>query len=106
MGMDQKIVFPLEKLPPWPQLADHSKAVWCSADRRSALTRAKAGEHINTPSTCANPVQQHYAAGESIGVNATPILILPDGELVRGYVPAQPLAARLAQIASGKTASR
>jgi hypothetical protein len=23
MGMDQKIVFPPEKLPPWPQLVDH-----------------------------------------------------------------------------------
>jgi thiol:disulfide interchange protein DsbC len=83
-----------------------AEAVWCSADRREALTQAKRGVHITAPSSCPNPVKQQYAAGDSIGINATPTLILPDGEVVRGYVRAQPLAARLAQIASGKTASR
>ena len=81
---------------------EQAQAVWCSADRREALTQAKRGVHINAPTSCPNPVAQHYAAGESIGVNATPTMILPDGEVVRGYVRAQPLAARLAQIASGK----
>ena len=62
------------------------------------LTQAKRGVHINASPNCPNPVQQHFEAGESIGINATPTLILPDGELVRGYVRAQPLAARLAQV--------
>jgi thiol:disulfide interchange protein DsbC len=79
-----------------------AKAVWCSADRREALTQAKRGAHINASTNCPNPVMQHYEAGEAIGVNATPTLILPDGEMVRGYVRAEPLAQRLAQIASGK----
>lgn len=77
---------------------EEAKQVWCSADRRAALTQAKLGVHPKAAGTCANPVQQHYAAGESIGINATPTLILPDGEIVRGYVRAQPLAARLAQV--------
>jgi len=77
---------------------EQAKAVWCSADRRESLTQAKRGVHINAPTTCTNPVQEHYAAGEAIGINATPTLVLPDGEVVRGYVRAQPLAARLAQV--------
>lgn len=83
---------------------EQAEAVWCSADRREALTQAKLGVHINAPTTCANPVQQQYAAGESIGINATPTLILPDGQVLRGYLPAQALAQRLAQIAGDKTA--
>ena len=73
-----------------------AQAVWCSADRREALTQAKRGVHIKTASSCANPVQRQYEAGEAIGVNATPTLVMPDGEAVRGYMPAQALLARLA----------
>lgn len=81
---------------------EQAKAVWCSGDRREALTQAKRGVHITAPTSCPNPVQQHYAAGESIGINATPTIILPDGELVRGYVRAQSLSMRLAQLAAGQ----
>lgn len=85
-----------------------AQAVWCSKDRKEALTQAKRGVHINTPTTCSNPVQAHYDAGDALGINATPMLVLEDGELVRGYVPAKALAARLAQKASApdKTALR
>jgi thiol:disulfide interchange protein DsbC len=79
-----------------------AKAVWCSADRREALTQAKRGTPIKASTNCPNPVQQHFEAGAEIGINATPTLILPDGEMVRGYVRAQALAARLDQIAAGK----
>ncbi len=76
---------------------EEAEQVWCSADRREALTKAKLGIPPKAAGNCPNPVQQHYAAGEAIGVNATPTLVLPDGEIVRGYVRAAPLAARLAQ---------
>jgi len=73
-----------------------AQAVWCTTDRREALTVAKRGVHIKTSSSCVNPIERHYQAGEAIGVNATPTLVLPGGEIVRGYVPAKPLLARLA----------
>ena len=76
---------------------EEAKQVWCSADRREALTKAKLGVRPTADGKCPNPVAEHYAAGEAIGVNATPTLVLPDGEIVRGYVRALPLAARLAQ---------
>ena len=85
---------------------DQAKAVWCSANRREALTQAKRGVQITASTRCPNPVQKHYEAGEALGINATPTLVLPDGEVVRGYVRAQPLAARLAAGTTNKTARR
>lgn len=84
-----------------------AQAVWCSTNRADALTAAKRGAHITAPSNCANPVQKHFEAGDALGINATPTLILPDGEVVRGYVRAQPLLTRLAGgAAAAKTAAR
>jgi thiol:disulfide interchange protein DsbC len=74
-----------------------AQAVWCATDRKQALTQAKSGVRMMGPSSCANPVQRQYEAGDALGVNATPTIVLPDGEVVRGYVRAEPLAARLAQ---------
>jgi thiol:disulfide interchange protein DsbC len=80
--------------PPYQQ----AQAVWCSGDRREALTQAKRGVPIIASSRCPNPVNDQYAAGAAIGIDATPTLILPDGEMVRGYMPAHALAARLARV--------
>jgi len=85
---------------------EQAKAVWCSADRKEALTQAKRGVHITASTRCPNPVQRQYDAGDALGVNATPTLVLPDGEVVRGYVRPQALAARLATGGSNKSARR
>lgn len=79
-----------------------AQAVWCSKDRKEALTQAKRGMHITTASSCPNPVQKQWEAGEALGINATPMMVMPDGEIVRGYVPAPTLAARLAAVAADK----
>lgn len=60
--------------------------VWCSADRRAALTEAKLGEALPRK-TCDNPVREHMALADQLGVDATPTLILEDGSLVSGYIP-------------------
>ena len=85
---------------------EKAKSVWCSADRREALTQAKRGMEPNVRGTCANPVMAQWEAGEALGVNATPMMILADGEIVRGYVQAAQLAARLAAKAAQKTAKQ
>ncbi len=68
-----------------------AEAVWCSKDRQAALTAAKNGEDIKADS-CPNPVAQHYALGNKIGVRGTPAILMEDGELLPGYVPAKELA--------------
>ncbi len=66
-------------------------SVWCAADRRDALTRAKNGEKPPRKE-CDNPVDEHMAAARQVGVTGTPTLLLEDGEMITGYVPADRLA--------------
>ena len=74
-----------------------AEAVWCSADRKQAFTIAKQGGAIPpAPANCKTPVQKEYDLGVEFGLRGTPMLVLPDGEIVNGYVPANQLAAKLA----------
>jgi thiol:disulfide interchange protein DsbC len=65
-------------------------AVWCSKDRNKTIGIAKAGGKIEMK-TCTNPVDDHMALGEDIGVTGTPSLVLDDGRIAPGYVPAREL---------------
>lgn len=71
-----------------------SVSIWCSDDKKDALTRAKAGEAI-TQSDCENPVAAHYEIGKKVGVTGTPAILTDDGRLLPGYLPAPDLAQRL-----------
>jgi thiol:disulfide interchange protein DsbC len=74
---------------------DKAVTVWCEDDRQNALTRAKAGENLATNKSCDNPVKKHYDLGQLIGVRGTPALVVDDGEMLPGYIPAAKLAAAL-----------
>jgi thiol:disulfide interchange protein DsbC len=69
-------------------------AVWCAKDRQQAMTDAKAGKDV-PEQDCKNPVEEHVALADLMGISGTPALILPDGELLPGYVPADRLKAML-----------
>lgn len=71
-------------------------AVWCSADRKDALTRAKLGQPVPSRNCGVTPVRQSYELGHRIGVDSTPNIVLEDGELIAGYLPPRDLLARLA----------
>ena len=73
---------------------DKMVSAWCADDPNAALTKAKMGKAI-PQKTCANPVAKHYRLGDDFGVTGTPALILEDGQLLPGYMPATALAARL-----------
>lgn len=77
-----------------------AEAVWCSTDRRDALTRAKRGETIKA-GRCKTPVAEHYELGRQLGIRGTPGIISDSGEYIGGYLP----AAQLAQLLSGTAAS-
>lgn len=65
-------------------------AVWCSADRKAAMTAAKSGENVNAPS-CDNPVASQYEMGRSMGITGTPAVYTTTGRQLGGYVPATEL---------------
>lgn len=72
-------------------------SVWCSADPRDALTRAKAGEDIPSRS-CDSPVMEDFELGKRIGITGTPAVITEEGILIGGYLTPEQLQERLAQL--------
>lgn len=70
-----------------------TKAVsaWCAKDRRDAINKLKNGESIPT-TKCINPVAKQFEIGSKIGVNGTPAIWLPNGDLKPGYMPPTELA--------------
>lgn len=60
-------------------------SVWCAADRKAALTAAKAGKKV-VSKTCDNPVDAHMALAAKFNVTGTPTLVLEDGSVIPGYI--------------------
>lgn len=62
-------------------------AIWCANDRLAAMETALEGDRVNSEN-CVSPVLDQLALGQSLGVNGTPAMILEDGSLLPGYMPA------------------
>ena len=75
-----------------------AEQVWCSDDRNEALTLAKLDQEFPTRECDASMVSNHYLMGQDVGLTGTPAIILDDGQLVSGYVPAQRLSQQLASL--------
>ncbi|WP_159017351.1 DsbC family protein [Cognatiluteimonas profundi] len=61
-------------------------AVWCSPDRKAALTDAKNDRPVPYRN-CNNPVTMQYKLGQRMGLTGTPMILTSDGIQVGGYVP-------------------
>lgn len=68
---------------------------WCSRNRESTLTSLKAGVELPVNECDGNPVAEHYALGNRLGVRGTPAIVTSDGQLIPGYRPAADIAAML-----------
>ncbi|BFN00114.1 DsbC family protein [Moraxella sp. K02] len=82
---------------PWPrseQTMPIMEKIWCSGDRKKALTDAKLGMPINAP-TCSNPVRKIYELGANLGINGTPAVFDTEGHQLGGYLPPDELAQAL-----------
>jgi thiol:disulfide interchange protein DsbC len=73
---------------------DTMVSVWCADNPQKAMTAAKQRRAVSSK-TCENPVKQHFAIGQLLGVNGTPTIILENGEMVPGYLPPRQLLARV-----------
>ena len=47
---------------------------------------------------CENPIDEHLNVSRSLGVRGTPAIILQNGSMLPGYVPASKLIAELANL--------
>ena len=80
---------------------DKLVSVWCDNNQQQAMTDAKAGRDIGKK-TCKTPIREHMVAAEQIGVRGTPTIVLQDGQMLPGYLPADELVKRAnAAAASG-----
>ena len=80
---------------------DKIATAWCAQDQQQTLTKAKRGETVATAVCADNPVAEHFALGQRIGVAGTPAIVLMDGTLIPGYQPAESFARILGLIDSG-----
>ena len=78
---------------------DKAVLVWCSSNRNDAMTRAKKGEALKNAKCADNPVARDYELGQDMRLRGTPAIVLPNGDLLPGYVPPAMLAQRLGALA-------
>lgn len=79
-------------------------SVWCSADRRKALTEAKMDGKVQEK-TCTSPVAQEYDLGQQVGVNGTPAVFTSEGMMIGGYLDPAQMRAALDKLATAVSAS-
>lgn len=89
---------PFPRTPAGTPSYQRSVSVWCAEDRNQALDEAKAGAEP-AERNCNHPIRFSLETAAKFGVNATPTLILSDGTVLPGYVPAEKLADALDRVA-------
>lgn len=81
-------LFPLVKL--HPQAYEKSKAVQCSNSLKM-LDDAFEGKEVPKAGCETKVLDENIKLAEKLGISGTPAIILPDGRLVPGFVPADAL---------------
>jgi len=64
---------------------------WCSKDPKQAMTDLKNDKKMNLEFCDEQPIARHYIIGQKLGINGTPAIITPDGDLIPGYVSPEEL---------------
>ncbi|MCO6555309.1 MULTISPECIES: bifunctional protein-disulfide isomerase/oxidoreductase DsbC [Gilliamella] len=67
------------------------QSIWSMADRKAAFDNAYKGNTISPASSMIPYVTQQFNVGKKLGIGGTPAIVLPNGQLVSGYVPADKL---------------
>ena len=89
--------------PAWKTMA----AVWCSSDRRDALTRATRGDLVTAGSSCSDTViAKQYALGQQLGIPGTPMVVLSDGTSLGGYMSPDRMLVALEEHAAARASGK
>ena len=68
---------------------------WCSEDPKQAMTDLKNDKKLNLDFCEEQPIARHYIIGQKLGINGTPAIITPDGDLIPGYVSPEELLSQI-----------
>ena len=75
-----------------------AEQVWCSTDRKAALTDSKLGKPLQAKVCPNTPVGLEYQLGKDIGLEGTPGVVASDGTMIGGYLPPDQLLGELKQL--------
>lgn len=72
---------------------ERMESVWCAADPKAAVELAMMKRKVDEKIHCEgmSPVEEQYQLGISFGITGTPNIILENGQMIGGYVPAEEL---------------
>jgi thiol:disulfide interchange protein DsbC len=70
--------------------------VWCADNRNEALTLAKLDKSFPMHDCDSSVVSTHFAIGQDVGLRGTPAIVIEDGTLFSGYLPAKQLSEAIA----------
>jgi thiol:disulfide interchange protein DsbC len=74
--------------------------VWCSDDRKAAITKAKLDQEVKASNCGATPVAKQFQLGEDLGVRGTPAIFTTGGDYIGGYLPPAELKQQLDQLSA------
>lgn len=77
------------------QGAKQLATAWCARNREATLTSLKSGVEMPLNECEENPVAEHYALGNRLGVRGTPAIVTSDGQMIPGYRSASDIASLL-----------
>jgi thiol:disulfide interchange protein DsbC len=83
-----------------------AEQVWCAADRREALTRAKKGDTFKGKSCGDAAVKSQYELGSDLGVEGTPAIFTQNGDYVGGYLAPAELVQAIQESQKAAVAAR
>lgn len=94
LGIRVRYVFFPRSGPNTPSWAK-AEAVWCSANRQEALTKAKLGETPAGAAKCQTPVAKTYKLAQDLLLRGTPGIFTDKNEYIAGYLAPAELLERL-----------
>ena len=72
-----------------------AKNIWCSNDRAASWESVLSGGVVPDAEKCATPFDANLSLAKKYGVNGTPAIVFPNGEVVRGFIPTSELRKRI-----------
>jgi len=78
-----------------PESAHAVQRIWCAKDRADAWTKTMTGEAVGEALDCSTPIGANQALMQKHGIGGTPGIILPNGEVIPGFVPVAELKRRI-----------
>lgn len=97
-------LFPLAGL--HPEAQGKAERVWCAKDRDKAWAELMSEGKQPAVAVCVTPIERNLRLGESLGIRGTPTIILSDGHLIPGALPAAELDKRLAGVQQPNVAAK